>query len=601
MANVLVAGPEIDTVTQAWIRNPADRKAAAKGCRFDVGRGSFVVEWIERYCRLYEGEWAGEPLVLRGCLDCGYDREGVDLEERARRHVECVAAGHNVSWQYDCTMRLFGWVRYSQKWDREVRRFRQASVFVAKKNTKSPTISAWGWYLLCGDGEPGQKVFLAAKDGKQARGIMGEHVLAMLEQSPELREECSINRSTMRVTHHPSRSWMEPLSSSNARTQKSKEGLNGSVLIDEVHVVDRDFVRRLNRAGISRSEPLHIEVSTAGNDPDSYGKERFDYALRVEKGDTEDQELFVAIYAAPQDLTEADLDKDLLKCGRMANPAMGHTVDPEEYLRDYERSKQSIQAMLDFMMYRLNVWQRSANPWLKADDWARCYRRFDEDSLSGRRCWAALDLSRTRDMSALVLVFHGDEAEEFLLLPYFWLPEERARAIEPFVPDVVSWKQSGSLIVTSGGVTDYGFIKAKFRQLADRFDIQKLIYDPKYAEELTQSLEQGETDDKGNTLATGTGVPRLAFPQTDLNFATPTADFERLVIAGKLHHNGHPVLTWQASHATVLRRPMSGIIRVFKPASGNTKTVDGIVAGIMGLCGAMAEPEDLYIPGELWE
>src|SRR5215831_7504542 len=226
----------MDRATKKWIRNASDEKAAQSGCRFDESRGRFVVEWIERYCRLYEGEWAGQAMKL-------------------------------TDWQLDCTLRLFGWVRQSKKWKRLVRRFRAASIWVAKKNKKSPTLAAWGLYLLCGDGEPGQKIFLGAKDGRQARDIAGKHAVEMMLASQDLREECRLNRTTMQITHLPTKSLMIPLASSNARHQQSKEGLNGSVLIDECHVVDRDFVRRISRAGISRSEPLQLEVSTAGNDP----------------------------------------------------------------------------------------------------------------------------------------------------------------------------------------------------------------------------------------------------------------------------------------------------------------------------------------------
>lgn len=600
---------EIDATTQAWVRNISDEKAVANGCRFDPERGSITIWWIERYCKLYEGV-EGEPLALRGCHQCGdyglplgitFDswEEARDAYlDRAERHAECVSLGHPIDWQYDCLMRLFGWVRWSEKWNREIRRFRKGTIFVPKKNKKSPTLAAIGHYLLSGDGEPGQKVFFAAKDGTQARKIAGEHAKQMLLRSPELLDECGINESTLRITHRPTTSWMEPLSSSNKRTQESKEGLNGCVLIDETHVVDRDFVRRLSRAGISRSEPLHLEVSTAGNNPDGYGRERFDYARSVESGAFEDQEFFVAIYAAPPDLTDADLDADPEKYGRMANPAWGHTVDPEEYLKDYATSKRSIGELLDFKMYRLNIWQRTANPWLKAGDWAKCRQPFSEGDLQGRECWAALDLSRTRDMSALVLVFPWDGPDTYRLLPYFWLPEDRAAEIEQQVP-VRSWVAAGALELTPGGIIDYGYIKARFRELAKIYRIKELAYDPKFANEVTQSLEQGETDDKGRTIVEGTGIERLVFDQNDLNFAAPTKDFERFVIAGTLHHNGHPVLTWQAGHATVITR-VSKVARVVKPEKNpsDPRTVDGIIAGIMGLARAMLSGgEEWYTPG----
>lgn len=600
----MVVATSADPVTRDWVRNVSDERAVANGCSFDELRASYTIYWIERYCRLYEGDgYAGQPLILRGCQQCGtYDlppatevgpwdeQDAGNLAvqvylERARRYRQCVKDGHGLDWQYECLMRLFGWVFFNPDWNRKVRRFRWATIFVPKKSKKSPTLSALGLYLLVGDGEPGQKVFFGAKDGMQARKIAGEHAVAMLQQSPELSAACTLNRSTFRITHNESRSWIEPLSSSNARTQESKEGLNGCVLIDETHVVDWDFVRRISRAGISRSEPLQIEVSTAGNNPSGYGKARFDLATDVLKGEKTNQELFAAIYAAPQDLTDEELEKDPLKWGRMANPAMGHTVKEREFLADYNNSKLSVQDLLDFKMYRLNIWQRSSNPWLREADWLRCKSDFVEGDLLGKDCWAGLDLARSRDMSALVLVFKGDGQEEFYLLPYFWLPRKRAKELESLCA-VKEWERAGFLEVTEGPVTDYSFIKRRFRELAGKFNIRELAYDPKFAEEVTQSLSEGTSDGDGKVVEEGTGVERFVFTQNDASFAAPTLDFERLVAAGTLRHNGHPVLSWQAGHAHVKVRE-NMVKRVVKPKEITHMTVDGIHSAIMALARAM--------------
>lgn len=586
----------LDPVTEAWIRNESDHKAVANGCTFDLDRATFAVEWIERYAKLYEGENAGEPLILRGCLECGYDLEGLDPAERAQRHNACFHAGHTLDWQYECIMRLFGWVRWSDKWKRMIRRFRQASIWVCKKNKKTPTLAAIGLYLLCGDGEPGQKVFLAAKDGTQARDLAGKHIMEMLNASDDLLTECTLNKSSMQVTHEPSRSILKPLSSSNSRTQESKEGLNGSVLIDETHVVDREFVGRISRAGISRSEPLQIEVSTAGSNGDSYGKERFDRALGVINGTFEDQELFAAVYAAPQDLSDADLEADPLKYGRMANPAMGHTVDPEEFLKDYQTSKStSLSEFLRFKMYRLNIWQHAANPWLEAGVWAMARQSYTEQDLIGRECFAGLDLSRVWDMSAFVLCFPWED-DEYRLLPYFWLPQEVADTKSDVVP-FKAWAASGALKLTPGSDVDYSFIKAEIRKLAKSFCIRRLLYDTTYANELTQVLEQGQTDDTGKVIEEGIGLERVPFRQTTHNYTAPTKDFERLLRAGKLHHNGHPILTWQAGHVEVYRDANDNI-RPVKP-KGGIKKIDGIVASVMALSGATEGPGE--VTGRFYE
>lgn len=603
--------PTLDADTRAWIRNPSDEKAAANGCTLDVLTGAWVVWWIEHNCRLYEGEQAGEPLVLHGCHECGTLPSAEDTWnenrhahaeaiERAARFNECVRKGHAVDWQYECTMRMFGWQKFSPRWQRLIRRFRQASIWIGKKNKKSPTLASWGWYLLVGDSEPGQKVFFFAKNGEQARKIAGEHAVAMYHQLPEeLHDDCKLNQTTYRITHLPSLSWMEPNSSGHSQHKEAKEGLNGSLLIDETHVVDRDLLKIISRAGISRSEPLHIEVSTAGNDPESYGKERFDYALQVLNGEREDEKLFAAVYAAPQNLTDEELATDPMKYARMANPALGHTVDADELLDDYRTSQgKGVSEFADCKMYRFNLWQQTSNPWIDSLRWDKCRREFTEKDLIGRRCVAGLDLSRTRDTTALVLAFEGDDGGHYLW-PYFWLPEDRAREIDHKTP-VLTWARSGHLELTPGGVVDYGFIVTRFIELHTIFGISELVYDPRFAEEPTQWMSDGLTDPSGKVIFKGTGVPRHPFDQSDNNFAVPTDDFEKLVIAGKLWHNGHPVLAAQVGRATATVRPFTKVKRVKKP-NDPVKSVDGVIAAIMALGRLMQAPQPQYNPSWLYD
>src|SRR5687767_9814294 len=120
-ATSVIAIPKPDPVTKRWMRDASDELAVRNGCWFDEDRGQFVVDWLYDYLRLYEGEDAGKP------FECKHD------------------------WQYETTMRLFGWVRHSEEWGRDIRRFRKGVVFIPKKNKKSPTLSAWCVYVAFGD------------------------------------------------------------------------------------------------------------------------------------------------------------------------------------------------------------------------------------------------------------------------------------------------------------------------------------------------------------------------------------------------------------------------------------------------------------------
>lgn len=538
---------KIDAVTKRWMRNVTDEHAVANGCRFDEARGQFVVDWIQDNCVLYEGEWAGQPMQV-------------------------------VDWQYEFFMRSFGWVKWSDRWNRMVRRFRELSVWIPKKNKKSPTLAALGLYLTCGDGEQGGKTFFGAKDGSQARAIAGKHAIEMVLASPTLSAICDVNKSEMQIMDVLSRSILRPMSSGDSKSQKSKEGLNGNALVDEVHVVDEAFMGRISRMGISRSEPIQAEVSTAGDDPESYGYKRYEYGKSVERGDVVDEALLFLCYEAPQDLSDAALAKNPVKYGKLANPAWGHTIGEEEFLADFQKSKDRPTELARFKMYRLNIWQRVAAAWLRQDDWKRCRRTFGQRDLLDCNCYGGLDLSMTSDMTAFVLMFPRDDGE-FLVRPYFWLPEEIVNdSPKEYLRNWAATKDADGqpvLRTTPGNVCDYPRIAAEIVEIIQDFRFQGLAFDPWHAEQLTQQLEAEH------------GIDRFVFRQNIGTFARPTGEFERLVRSGKLHHNGHPILTWQAGHVKVVTDNNANM-RPVKPAHGSPLKIDGIVASIMALSLATA-------------
>lgn len=538
----------VDAETRAWIRNAADEAAALAGYRFDAARGQEVVNWIEDYCRLYEGEQAGKPMALK-------------------------------DWQYEVTMRLFGWVGWSDDWNRLVRRFRKASVWIPKKNGKSPTLAAWGLYLFCGDGEQGQKVYAVAKDGGQAM-ISFRHAIEMVRKSPELMEACEIRlggREGPNIVHTESRSIYRIVAGDNPNSQ---EGLNGSVMVDETHVVDRRLMRILEGAGISRSEPLQIEVSTAGNNPDGYGKSQFDYGEKVNRGEADDLTFFYQAYVAPQTLPDDELEANIEAVGKAANPTWGRIVKPGEFLAAYKRAKVEPGKLLDFKMYRLNIWQSSSNPFLPAGAWAACEEGFSEKELEGRECFAGLDLSLKWDTTALALLFPwGEDGGNpvYRLVTHFWLPKDTADLQRELV-SWHKWSSAGALNLTAGNVTDLPLVKRFIIDCKRRFKIRELAYDERFAQFLAQELQ----DDHGMTV-----VP---FGQGPRDMGGPMDLFGSLVVSKRLRHNGNPCMAWQAGNLAF--KETNGAKRPVKPDGGLHLKIDGCVSTIMALGRAMLCEDD---------
>lgn len=537
-----------DKLTKRWLRDESDERAARDGCKFKPEEGERVVKWIADTLCLYEGECAGRPFIL-------------------------------MPWAEEAVMRLFGWQKYSDRWGRWIRRFNKASWWVPKKNGKSPLLAAIALYCFAGDGEQGQKCFLCAKDGTQAREIAGRHAIEMCMHSEALMSICSINRSKMQITDEETRSILLPLSSDDERSQKAKEGLNGSLFIDECHVVDGTFMSRVSRAGISRSEPIQLEVSTAGNEPESYGRAQYDYGKSVADGRKVDQSFMFLCYEVPQELPDSDLLADPVKFGKLANPAWGHTVGEEEYLDDFNRSKTTLARLAEFKQYRLNIWQASANPWLSVHDWAQCPA--EELPLpESADTFGGLDLSRTTDLTAWVL--YQPDAECPRCYGHYWCPEERLQALqEQLELPFLEWVEDGWITISGTKRIDFGDVSRRINEDAQRFSQLRYVgFDPYQADPVIQ----GCRDDLGlEMVECRQGVATLSAPSKML---------ERLVLGHNLDHRNDPVLAWMVGN-TSIRLDENGNVKPVKTVGGVRKHIDGVVALIMAIHAAMLHGDDM--------
>lgn len=527
--------------SERWCRSEADERALANGCRFSEQLADFVVGWIRKYIRHSEGRWAGDPFEL-------------------------------MPWQRDeLFYPLFGWVKKHDETGAIVRRYNRVYVEVPKKNGKSPTAAAIGTYMLAGDGEQGAKVFSAATDRRQA-GIVHGHAINMIEDAPALVANSKINRSNQHILFKPTRSVYAVISSEF----RGGEGLNGTcAILDELHVWQGDrLYRALRWMFAARLEPILFQITTAGEDMQSVCRQQHDYAQGVLSNDIHDDGFLPVIYAA-----DKDDDWRAEKTWETANPSIGVTVLKSELQESYQEAKATASGQAAFRRYRLNIWATAENPWLNMDAWNRCESPFTEESLEGRPCWAGLDLSKSSDMTALALCFPPMPGGEdvYQQLVYFWLPEDtvtRRRHLAAYQ----DWVSRGFVGLMPGSECDYEFVIERIVALKARFDLQEVLYDEMFARPVCQALEEKHR------------IKRRAFAQTIVAFSHPTTEYERLVNQGRLRHNGNPVLTWQAGHVKV-KTDANRNIRPLKQLHGDYRSIDGIVAGIMALAGALeAEP-----------
>ncbi len=501
------------------------------GYWWDEEAADRVVEFIERFCVHHKGEWAGQPFRLE-------------------------------PWQREIVRTVFGWRRPDGS-----RRFRTAYIEIPRKNGKTELAAAVALYLLVADGEEGAEIYSAATKKDQAR-IVHDAAVQMVRRSPELRRFVEVYRNNLSVPALNAK--FEPLSSDS----DTLDGLNPhAAILDELHAHKDRHVRDVLLTGMgARRQPLEWIITTAGvYDPTSIGWEQHEYARSVLEGIFADENYYAFIAAAD----EGD-DWENPETWAKANPNLGVSVR-HEYLEELaDRARRSPSFLNTFLRYHLNVWTQQLERWITPEAWAQGDVAIDEGELVGRRCWVGLDLASTSDITAAVLAF-PDADGGYDLLARMWVPRDTVpeRTRRDRVP-YDAWVRDGWLFATPGNVTDYSFIRADLNRLADRYEVVEVVLDPWNATHLAQQLA-----DDGFTV--------VEFRQGYASMSPAAKEFERLVMAGRIRHGGHPVLRWMVNNVAIVQDPAGNI----KPDKARSREkIDGIVAAIMAIGRAMVRGDD---------
>ena len=492
---------------------------------YDKKKADRAVTFIENLCHT-KGKWAGTPFWL-------------------------------LPWQEQLIRDIFGIVKPDGN-----RQFRTAFVEICKKVGKSELAAAVALYLLYADNEPSAEVYGAAADRQQA-SIVFDVAKQMVEMSPALMKRSKLMGATKRIVNYSNAGYYQVLSAEVG----GKHGFSVSGLVfDEIHTQPNRQLYDVLTKGSSdaRQNPLHFIITTAGNDRHSIAYELHTKAVDILEGRRVDPTFYPVVYGLKDDEDWED-EANWYK----VNPSLGYTVDIERLRDAYREAKQNPADEVTFKWLRCNMWVSSTVAWIPDAIYMRGNELIDMDVLAGRDCYAGLDLSSTGDITALVLIFPPrDEDEKYVLLPYFWIPEETIpRRVKANSVPYDIWEKQGFIMSTEGNVIHYDFIEKFIMDLSEKYHILEIAVDRWNATHVIQNLEDN-------------GLTMVPFGQGFASMSAPTKEFYRLLMEGKIIHGGHPVMRWMAGNVVVDTDP-AGNIKVTKAKS--KEKIDGIVAAIMAL------------------
>ncbi|EKT55525.1 terminase large subunit [Providencia sneebia] len=439
-----------------------------------------------------------------------------------------------------------------------VRRFRTAYNEVARKNAKSTLSSGIGLYMTGADGEGGAEVYSAATTRDQAR-IVFEDAKNMLKQGKStLGRIFDFNK--LAIYQEQTASKFEPLSSD----ANNLDGLNIHCgIVDELHAhKTRDVWDVLETATGARLQSLLFGITTAGFNKEGICYELRDYAIKVLRGQVDDDSFFGIIYTL--DKEDDPFDETVWQ---KANPGLGICKRWDDLRRLAKKAKEQVSARVNFFTKHMNIWVTAESAWMDMMKWDESPELAPKHELKTYPMWVGVDLANKIDICAAAKVWqepNGHVHADFK----FWLPEDRLERCSRQMAELYrKWSDLGYLTLTDGEVIDHNQIKEEIVEWIEGENLKELGFDPWSSMQFSLALSEE-------------GIPLVEVPQTVRNLSEAMKEIEALVYAGKLHHSQNPVMNWMMANVTVKPDKNDNI---FPNKSTPEAKIDGPVALFTGM------------------
>jgi len=368
-------------------------------------RGAAVVNWIERFCVLPEGEQAGDPVRLMlwqkwfiysifcfwGYFDEDELNDAGEVIGRRRKYLRVV---------------------------------NDILMVIASGNTKTTLLGFLNTYLLFSREYKAANIYIGSNAQKQS--------LLCFKATQRIIED---NRALKKYAHIvPSLNYMEVKNNNSMLTAMSSDGKNfegiipTNIMIDEIHAMATSEYADNLRKSVKRDDGFVFETTTMGTVRGGYLDERLEYTERVLLGQTVNHRFFCCVFR--QD-SEAEvfgaLESGDMSVYMKSNPGIGRVVS-------MTMLRQKVMDMVDRPRDRVITLTKNFNI---PQNPAACYfseaecraKGFDEWVFDGAPVFFGLDMAYTRnpenDLACLSMLTVDPTTErefykDFYFIPKYW-------------------------------------------------------------------------------------------------------------------------------------------------------------------------------------
>ncbi|MGF9909400.1 terminase large subunit [Brevibacillus porteri] len=374
-----------------------------------------------------------------------------------------------------------------------LRRFKEAFIMLARKNGKTPFMSALSWGLGLLERKSGAEIVIVGEKLKQALQGFNFLLYNLRQMGEEDNFRVLDNNQEHSISGELADGYLriETIAGNSDRM----DSLNTLIqILDELHLYkSASHYNTIKESGKAYRNSLCIGITTAGDNMNSFCYNRLTYCQKILNGTVKDEQYFVFIAKADQD-ENGDVDYTSPLEHEKANPNYNVSVSAQELMNDALQAQQDPQQRKSFLAKSLNVYTSAVKAYFVLDEFRASDRKYNWTLEQLARLpidwYGGADLSKLHDLTASAL--YGEYEGVDIAVTHAWFPIVAAhqKAEEDNIP-LFGWKDDGWLDMCNSPIVNYADITNWFIKMKKLgFRIKQVGFDRKFSREFFLGMKR---------------------------------------------------------------------------------------------------------------
>lgn len=377
------------------------------------------------------------------------------------------------------------------------RRYKEAFIFLPRKNGKTRFIAALSWGLSLLQRRSGSTIYIVGAALEQSMQSFNfiKYNLDEMGESKNFRIRDNNQEHSITGDIGEGNVYIKAL----AANPDAQDSLNCNVgIADELHAYKTPKQYNIIKEAMKAyTNKLMIGITTAGDNMNSFCYNRMKYCQKILDKTVTAEEYFVFIAKADED-ENGEVDYTSAEQHEKANPNYNVTIRPEDIMNDALQAQNDPQGRKDFFSKSLNIYTSAMRAYFNIDEFRSSdlsYRWTIQDLIKMNITWyGGADLSKLHDLTAAALygrVKHkGKEIDIAITHAFFPITAAYSKAEEDNIP-LFGWKDDGVLTMSNTPTVSYDDIINWFKSMKRMgLKIKMVGFDKKFGREFFLGMKK---------------------------------------------------------------------------------------------------------------